>query len=187
MKNSIRIGLGLSGGGYRATAYHIGTLKKLNELGILDNVDVMSCVSGGSITGAFYGLTKDDFETFEREAKLAVKKNVIVAVLTSPWFYFALLIIIFTSYITLKLHTVFFLFFQSKGFQSSSHTPGWPIYGSCFLHNILRVHKLLYHLQGQFQPILFQIVDLIHFLTHNQYCPVINRTNSVDYLFGCQN
>lgn len=127
MKNNIRIGLGLSGGGYRATAYHIGTLKKLNELGILDNVDVMSCVSGGSITGAFYGLTKDDFETFEREAKLAVKKNVIVAVLTSPWFYFALLIIIFTSYITLKLHTVFFilwiilfLFIQFKVFPVSN-------------------------------------------------------------------
>lgn len=109
MKNNIRIGLGLSGGGYRATAYHIGTLKKLNELGILENIDVMSCISGGSILGAFYGLHKNDFETFEKEAKRAVKKNVVGAVLTSIWFYLALLIIILTSYITLKFHTIYFV------------------------------------------------------------------------------
>ena len=107
MKENIRIGLGLSGGGYRATAYHIGTLKKLNELGILENIDVISCISGGSILGAFYGLHKDDFERFEKEAKLAVKKNVVGAVLTSKWFYLALAIIIITSYITLQFHTVF--------------------------------------------------------------------------------
>lgn len=109
MKNNFRIGLGLSGGGYRATAYHIGTLKKLNELGILEFVDVISCISGGSILGAFYGLNINDFETFEKEAKLAVKKNIIGAVLTSGWFYLALLIIILTSYITIKLHTIFFI------------------------------------------------------------------------------
>lgn len=126
MKANIRIGLGLSGGGYRATAYHIGTLKKLNELGILENIDVISCISGGSILGAFYGLHKDDFERFEKEAKLAVKKNVIGAVLISRWFYLALVIIIITSYITLQLHTVFFilwlilfLFIQFKIFPIS--------------------------------------------------------------------
>lgn len=126
MKRNIRIGLGLSGGGYRATAYHIGTLKKLNELGILENIDVISCISGGSILGAFYGLHKDDFERFEKEAKLAVKKNVVGAVLTSRWFYLALAIIIFTSYITFKFHTVFFilwlilfLFIQFKVFPIS--------------------------------------------------------------------
>ncbi len=126
MKKNIRIGLGLSGGGYRATAYHIGTLKKLNELGILENIDVISCISGGSILGAFYGLHKGDFETFEKEAKLAVKKNVVGAVLTSRWFYLALIIIIFTSYITLKFHTIFFilwlilfLFIQFKVFPIS--------------------------------------------------------------------
>lgn len=126
MKDTSRIGLGLSGGGYRATAYHIGTLKKLNELGILESIDVISCISGGSILGAFYGLNKNSFETFEKKAKLAVKKNVIGAVLTSKWFYIALLVIIFTSYITLKLHTIFFilwliflLFIQFKVFPIS--------------------------------------------------------------------
>lgn len=126
MKNKKRIGLGLSGGGYRATAYHIGTLKKLNELGILENIDVISCISGGSILGAFYGLNKDNFEVFEEKAKLAVKKNVVGAVITSKWFYLALLTIILTSYITLKLHVFFFilwlillLFIQFKLFPIS--------------------------------------------------------------------
>ena len=49
-KEGKKIGLALSGGGYRAAAYHIGTLRALHRLGILDKVDVISSVSGGSIT-----------------------------------------------------------------------------------------------------------------------------------------
>ena len=41
-KDNKRIGLALSGGGYRAAAYHIGTLRALHKLGILENVDVIS-------------------------------------------------------------------------------------------------------------------------------------------------
>lgn len=37
-----KIGLALSGGGYRAAAYHIGTLRALQKLKILDKVDVIS-------------------------------------------------------------------------------------------------------------------------------------------------
>ena len=40
-----KIGLALSGGGYRAAAYHIGTLRALQKLKILDKVDVISSVS----------------------------------------------------------------------------------------------------------------------------------------------
>ena len=53
--NGKKIGLALSGGGYRAAAYHVGTLRTLHKLGILEKVDVISSVSGGSITAAFYG------------------------------------------------------------------------------------------------------------------------------------
>ena len=48
-----RIGIALSGGGFRAAAYHLGTFRKLEELGLLDKIDLFSCVSGGSIAGAF--------------------------------------------------------------------------------------------------------------------------------------
>lgn len=51
-----KVGLGLSGGGFRASLYHIGTLAKLAELDVLRRVEAISCVSGGSIIGAYYYL-----------------------------------------------------------------------------------------------------------------------------------
>jgi NTE family protein len=46
----------LSGGGYRAMVFHIGTLIRLNELGVLRKLKRISSVSGGSITAATLGL-----------------------------------------------------------------------------------------------------------------------------------
>lgn len=51
-----KVGLALSGGGFRASLYHIGVLAKLAELDMLRKVEVISCVSGGSIIGAAYYL-----------------------------------------------------------------------------------------------------------------------------------
>src|SRR5215213_3225404 len=51
-----KIGLALSGGGFRASLYHLGVLARLAELDVLRNVEVLSCVSGGSILGAHYYL-----------------------------------------------------------------------------------------------------------------------------------
>ena len=51
-----RVGLGLSGGGFRAALFHIGVLAKLAELDVLRHVQALSCVSGGSIVGAHYYL-----------------------------------------------------------------------------------------------------------------------------------
>jgi predicted acylesterase/phospholipase RssA len=45
-------GLALSGGGFRATAFHLGVLKRLRELGLLEQIDFLSTVSGGSLAGA---------------------------------------------------------------------------------------------------------------------------------------
>src|SRR6266849_9529554 len=50
------MGLCLSGGGYRAMLFHLGTLWRLNELGILRKVARVSSVSGGSLTAARLGL-----------------------------------------------------------------------------------------------------------------------------------
>jgi NTE family protein len=46
------IALCLSGGGYRAMLFHLGALWRLNEVGYLPKLDVISTVSGGSITAA---------------------------------------------------------------------------------------------------------------------------------------
>jgi tetratricopeptide (TPR) repeat protein len=51
-----KIGLALSGGGFRASLFHIGVLAKLAEMDVLRGVEVLSCVSGGSIIGAHYYL-----------------------------------------------------------------------------------------------------------------------------------
>lgn len=51
-----RVGLALSGGGFRASFFHIGVLARLAELDLLREVEVISSVSGGSILGAFYYL-----------------------------------------------------------------------------------------------------------------------------------
>ena len=51
-----KVGLALSGGGFRASLYHIGVLARLAELDALRHVEVLSCVSGGSILGAHYYL-----------------------------------------------------------------------------------------------------------------------------------
>ena len=40
----------MSGGGYRAMVFHLGSLWRLNELGLLHKLDQISSVSGGSIT-----------------------------------------------------------------------------------------------------------------------------------------
>jgi len=59
MINSVRIGkigLALSGGGFRASLFHIGVLKRLAQLDILRHIQVISTVSGGSIVGMYYYL-----------------------------------------------------------------------------------------------------------------------------------
>ncbi len=50
------IALCLSGGGYRAMLFHLGSVLRLNEAGVLGSVKRISSVSGGSITAGLLGL-----------------------------------------------------------------------------------------------------------------------------------
>lgn len=95
------VGLCLSGGGFRASFYHIGILIQMAELGLLRQVEVISTVSGGSIVGAAYYLkvkklleSKADEKIFdsdylflvnelETEFMLAVQKNMRVRTFAS--------------------------------------------------------------------------------------------------------
>ncbi|MGD0694474.1 MAG: patatin-like phospholipase family protein [Terriglobia bacterium] len=47
------MGLSLSGGGFRATLFHLGAIRRLSELGILKQFRTISSVSGGSILNGF--------------------------------------------------------------------------------------------------------------------------------------
>ena len=64
------IALTLSGGGYRAAAFHLGTLDLLHRLNLLQSVHVLSTVSGGTLTGMKYAVSAAEgvsFEDFYRE------------------------------------------------------------------------------------------------------------------------
>jgi len=53
-EHGLKIGLALSGGGFRASIFHLGIIRRLEELGIMKKVSVISSVSGGSIIAAYY-------------------------------------------------------------------------------------------------------------------------------------
>jgi predicted acylesterase/phospholipase RssA len=65
-----KVGLALSGGGFRASLFHIGVLARLAECGILRRIEVLSCVSGGSILGAFYYLKLRELLQDKRDAEI---------------------------------------------------------------------------------------------------------------------
>jgi predicted acylesterase/phospholipase RssA len=65
-----KIALSCSGGGYRAASFHLGTMSYLNRLQyqnkpLLENVTMLSTVSGGTITGIVYSLQKQEGKTFD--------------------------------------------------------------------------------------------------------------------------
>ncbi len=49
-----KLGLALSGGGFRASLFHIGVFRRLAELDLLRDLSIISAVSGGSIVAAHY-------------------------------------------------------------------------------------------------------------------------------------
>ncbi|MDX6623971.1 MAG: hypothetical protein QOE75_1903 [Solirubrobacterales bacterium] len=65
-----KVGIALSGGGFRASLFHIGVLARLAECGMLRRVEVLSCVSGGSIVGAFYYLRLRELLQAKRDAEI---------------------------------------------------------------------------------------------------------------------
>lgn len=65
--DDLLVGLSFSGGGTRAAAYSYGVLRELDrtrirdqgkEVSLLDHLDFISGVSGGSVTAAYFGLKK---------------------------------------------------------------------------------------------------------------------------------
>ena len=69
------IGLALSGGGFRAVAFHLGVLRALHDRGVLDHVAVLSAVSGGSVIGALWAYGGDDFQTFDKRIVKLLKRG----------------------------------------------------------------------------------------------------------------
>jgi NTE family protein len=103
MSEQNKLGLSLSGGGFRAAFYHLGVLARMAELGLLKKVEVISTVSGGSIVGAaYYILLKKMLETYddneltdqhyidlvaelEQDFRLSVRNNLRWRTFANPW------------------------------------------------------------------------------------------------------
>lgn len=98
--DDMRIYLSFSGGGTRAAAFSYGVMKELRdtlvtinntERTMLSEVDIISSVSGGSFTAAYYGLYGDDIFTDYEDAFLKRDvQQVLVRGLFNPinWFKF---------------------------------------------------------------------------------------------------
>ncbi|NIN71628.1 MAG: hypothetical protein GTO46_06790 [Gemmatimonadetes bacterium] len=96
-----KLGLALSGGGFRASFFHLGVLRRLAELDVLRHVEVLSTVSGGSILAALYilvlkkyidrqaNLERDDYieivEEVQSDFLRGVRKNLRTRLLLNPF------------------------------------------------------------------------------------------------------
>ena len=71
------IGLALSGGGSRAVAFHLGTLRALEDLNLLNEVDVISGVSGGSVMTGMLGYTEAPFADVDRNVVQFLRRGLV--------------------------------------------------------------------------------------------------------------
>ena len=143
-----KVGLALSGGGFRASLFHLGLLARLAEMDVLRSLDVLSTVSGGSIVGAHYYLevrrllqekpdkdiTRDDYikiiKRLQQDFLKGVQENLRTRALAS--FGKNLRMLFSNSYS--RTHRMGELF-EEKLYSKvqDSHPKGRP----CFMHNLL--------------------------------------------------
>ena len=71
---SNHLGLALSGGGFRATLFHVGVIRFLREVGLLRDVTHIASVSGGSITAAHLVLNWERYNGTDEEFDEAVSE-----------------------------------------------------------------------------------------------------------------
>ncbi len=70
-----KIGLALSGGGSRAIAFHLGCLRALHDVSLLERVEILSTVSGGSVIGALYAANEAPFPVFEKKVRAILSRG----------------------------------------------------------------------------------------------------------------
>jgi NTE family protein len=58
-------------------AFHLGCLRALDRLGLLDRVEVLSTVSGGSIIGVFFHAHDGDFASFEAKMREVLSQGLV--------------------------------------------------------------------------------------------------------------
>lgn len=97
VRGDVAMVLAFSGGGTRAAAFSYGVLKELRETPIaasgahqtlLDEVDMINSVSGGSFTAAYYGINRDKiFRHFERDFLKRDFQNELISRILNPLYW----------------------------------------------------------------------------------------------------
>lgn len=98
VQGDIALVLAFSGGGTRAAAFSYGVLKELRDTKIegdggqqtlLDEVDLINSVSGGSFTAAYYGINREKtFEHFEQDFLKRDFQNELISRVLNPAYWF---------------------------------------------------------------------------------------------------
>lgn len=73
--SSAKLALALSGGGSRAIAFHLGCLRALHKLKLLEQVSTVTAVSGGSVLAGLYCSHKGSFDSFEKRVKDVLRRG----------------------------------------------------------------------------------------------------------------
>lgn len=75
------IGLALSGGGSRAVAFHLGTLRALDDLDLLGEIGLISGVSGGSLMTGILGYSQETFAEIDAKTVSFLESGLVVPAL----------------------------------------------------------------------------------------------------------
>ena len=99
-------------------AFHLGCLRALNDIGILDRIGVLSTISGGSVIGAYYAYNpQKTFAEFEADIRGLLREGFqwkICLELAKPQNFFPCL----ACFIRARIHDVVaFLFKKQPGFR----------------------------------------------------------------------
>jgi NTE family protein len=82
-------------------AFHLGCLRALNDRDLLRKVRVLSTVSGGSVIGACYAYSSDDFKTFDARLvallKRGIQRSIVKEALLTPELIKIVLTLIFSG------------------------------------------------------------------------------------------
>lgn len=74
------LGLALSGGGFRATLFHVGSLIRLNDAGVLHKVGEVTSVSGGSIIAAHLALRWKSLQFDGRQVAVNFDEEIVLPI-----------------------------------------------------------------------------------------------------------
>jgi NTE family protein len=73
---ALRIGLAISGGGFRAMAFGLGALRALHDLDLLSSVRVISGISGGALLSAFWAYGPTEFDEFDLGVRQMLRSGI---------------------------------------------------------------------------------------------------------------